>query len=402
MHFLFLPPETEMATQYNNIVRRLAAFDMTVVTTRDEHIVNRTIEKHPALILQCPLEHKSTIRTSSLANKLLKFEKEDLTNFCVPCDKPEISGEELSARDRCAELGLKFIEYQKITHNTRTVKYQCPCGNITTTHVSNLMRETRKGHCLKCQNVPFRNDEEKVRQAFADAGCVLVSEYTNRHKPVEYICKCGKVAKIRYADFTKGKTCIDCKTKKYKATCQEKHGVDNMFQLEETKEKSKKTCMKKYGVEYCTQSLEVQKKAMSTALHSNKKFTWGGYTWTVQGYEPFCIEDLVQDHKPNDIVAGLDHEQDVPSCPYKFNDKKCVWHPDIYIPSEHLIVEVKSEYTYNKCPARIKAKMEHCTYDCELRIYSPKKELLVRVFRDAASGEFINMLDDDFIVGEPY
>jgi hypothetical protein len=64
----------------------------------------------------------------------------------------------------------------------------------------------------------------------------------------------------------RGSHCKTCKPDKIKETFQEKYGVDNVFQLEETKEKSKNTNLEKRGVEYPQQSEEVVKKTQGTNM----------------------------------------------------------------------------------------------------------------------------------------
>ena len=51
-----------------------------------------------------------------------------------------------------------------------------------------------------------------------------------------------------------------------KKTCLEKYGVENVFQLEEVKEKIKETCVEKYGVENSFQSVEVRAKQKETMV----------------------------------------------------------------------------------------------------------------------------------------
>lgn len=52
----------------------------------------------------------------------------------------------------------------------------------------------------------------------------------------------------------------------YRKTCLEKYGVENVYQLEEVKEKKKKSYLKHYGVEHPSQSSEFQKKVKETCL----------------------------------------------------------------------------------------------------------------------------------------
>jgi hypothetical protein len=150
----------------------------------------------------------------------------------------------MGCKKRCEELGFDFIHYMS---RERVVRYRCVCGNENDTSAPNLLRKGRKAQCLKCQNIPFRNDLEDVKRDFKEHGCELLSEYTSRHKPVKYRCVCGGIAEIRYADFKRGKRCQNCKTVKFKDTCLDRYGVENVFQLEEVKEKSKETRLKKHG-----------------------------------------------------------------------------------------------------------------------------------------------------------
>lgn len=332
----------------------------------------------------CENGHESTIGNMSLHQKFKILEEKDETTFCAECRKPEICVEEQKSRDKCEELGFTFIHFKK-----REVKYQCVCGHITTTYCRNLLREERKAHCLKCQNDRFKNTN--VEQAFKEEGCELLSEYKSKDKPVEYRCNCGRIATIRYSDFKKGKRCWNCKTIKYKETCKEKHGVENMFQLENIKQKSRETCKKKFGVEYCMQSPDIQSKALASSFKRNKIVKFKDYKWTVQGYEPYCIDDLLEIYEPDDIIAGLG--MNVPSINYFF-EKDRVWHPDVWIPSRNLIIEVKSTYTYNKNPEQLKAKVMQCPYDCELHIYNRDGTMLESITKygdkiDYKFGKFV-------------
>jgi hypothetical protein len=84
---------------------------------------------------------------------------------------------------------------------------------------------------------------------------------------------CQEVKEVIYYDYNKitnhQKTpyfCKKCKGIKTKQTIKEKYGVDNVFQLEEVKEKSKITNLEKYGTEYALQNKEIQKKQQATNL----------------------------------------------------------------------------------------------------------------------------------------
>jgi hypothetical protein len=61
---------------------------------------------------------------------------------------------------------------------------------------------------------------------------------------------------------------VFCRNKKYKATCQEKYGVENTFQVGEFKEKSKVTCREKYGFDYVSQSQKIKDKKIQTCMEN--------------------------------------------------------------------------------------------------------------------------------------
>ena len=85
---------------------------------------------------------------------------------------------------------------------------------------------------------------------------------------INVICDdCGLEKEIKYKYYIKyGFSdgvyyCRKCNTKK---KIQEKYGVDNVFQLEKTKEKIKETINLKYGVDNISQSEEIQNKKQKT------------------------------------------------------------------------------------------------------------------------------------------
>lgn len=86
------------------------------------------------------------------------------------------------------------------------------------------------------------------------------------HEIVNVICDyCGKEYKKQYVNYLKEHTnnkdcCVNCSPKKVRDYYRDNFGVDNVFQLQETKDKSKKTCLAKYGVDNPSKSDEVKAK----------------------------------------------------------------------------------------------------------------------------------------------
>ena len=229
-----------MSRKYNNYTKKLENYGVSIVTSIEEYINSCKTTKYPSMTLKCPNNHVFDMKVTSLSNKFSKLEKDPTFSLCSECDKPEISMEELNAKEFCEKLGFEFINYSG--SKTRTITYKCVCGNVSSTNVRNIRRENRQAQCLKCQNNKHKNSVEDVKKTFSENGCELLSEYINRQTPVKYKCVCGTISHIRYADFMVGKRCnAVCKARKYKDTCVSKYGVENVSQLDSVKEKSKKT-----------------------------------------------------------------------------------------------------------------------------------------------------------------
>jgi hypothetical protein len=182
---------------------------------------------------------------------------------------------------------------------------------------------------------------------------------------------------------------------KVKQTCLNKYGVEYTTQVEEFKEKTKQTCLEKYGVEYISQSPEIRIKAQNTnfkrygvehaaqsqeiqekAQKNAKKYkeykTTSGNIWRVQGYEPYALDELLKIYTEDQIYI---QRRDVPRIEYTVDGKQKYYFPDIYIPHENRIIEVKSTWTYNCKTDNIKHKKEATIkegYNYEIWIYDKK------------------------------
>jgi hypothetical protein len=77
-----------------------------------------------------------------------------------------------------------------------------------------------------------------------------------------------------------------------------------------------------------------------------KKTTIDGVEIMYQGYELKAIYRLIgEGYNIKDLIIG---KSNVPSFNYTHNGKKRYYFPDIYIPKDNRIVEVKSIYYYNR------------------------------------------------------
>jgi len=130
--------------------------------------------------------------------------------------------------------------------------------------------------------------------------------------------------------------------------------------------------MKNYGVEYPMQNQEFQEKIQKNAKKYKEYKFPSGIIRKVQGYEPYALDDLIKTYTEDQIKSD---RKDVPRISYKVDEKQKYYFPDIFIPHENKIIEVKSTWTYKSKEDNIKAKAEACkaqSYIYEIWIYNAK------------------------------
>ena len=178
---------------------------------------------------------------------------------------------------------------------------------------------------------------------------------------------------------------VDCPLKskdikeKIKQTCLDKFGVDNVSKSEDIKEKIRETNMKNFGVPHPMQNPLIVEKQQKSAF-KRKMYTFpSGRVEYIQGYEPFCLDDLL--HKENvnetDIVCDI---KLVPRIDYMYNDKQHKYFPDIHIPSQNKLIEIKSAWTYSIDPILIQKKKRACElmgFNVEIRVYDNKGRYII-------------------------
>ena len=86
-----------------------------------------------------------------------------------------------------------------------------------------------------------------------------------------------------------------------------------------------------------------------------------GKTVRVQGYEPDVLDLLLQSFEEDDLVVGLKNIiNEIGQIHYTFNNATRTYYPDIYIKSQNLVIEVKSQWTYNMEKEKNEAKRLAC------------------------------------------
>ncbi len=191
---------------------------------------------------------------------------------------------------------------------------------------------------------------------------------------------------------------------KSKKTCIEKYGVSSYSKTDEFIEKIKKTSLEKYDVNWPSMSEEVKNRTKQTCLirygkthfmkneivknrifnsiasiykadfyfqsddfkektlykdqkaNNNKLFRVKNYylpsgkVVQIQGYENFALDILINKYNEDDIVVkNSEIRKEIGSVKYTgIQGKPRTYLPDFFIKSEKKIIEIKSEYTFEK------------------------------------------------------
>lgn len=144
---------------------------------------------------------------------------------------------------------------------------------------------------------------------------------------------------------------------KIKATNIERYDCEHPFQNISIQDKFKHTNLEKYGVEFPAQNQEVMDRTQKNAKKYKEYTMPSGEIRKVQGYEPFAIKDLLKVYTEGQIKTD---RKDVPRVQYEMDGKKKYYFPDIFIPHENKIVEVKSTWTLKWRPQQIQLKKKAC------------------------------------------
>ncbi len=160
---------------------------------------------------------------------------------------------------------------------------------------------------------------------------------------------------------------------KIKNTMISRHGVEHNFQAGDLRDKRKETFLAKYGVEYPAQSAEIMEKTQKNAKKFKEYKMPSGEIRKVQGYEPFALDALLKQGYTEDQIKT--ERKDVGRIQYEVDGKKKYYFPDISIPHEKKIIEVKSTWTYKCKTDNIQAKADATRnqgYTYELWIFDGK------------------------------
>jgi hypothetical protein len=217
--------------------------------------------KDKIVTFTCPLKHITRLTINSFGNKRRRC-NDDPEMLCTECFKNK--NKKVDDFDEEKEKALENSGHTLLTlTEDRKVTYQCGvCNEVSKCSLSNL--RSNKGHCSKCQNWPFKNNEDDVKKTVEEIGYSLVS-YVDYH---HVIMKCDKGHTYTGSLFgiKRGRRCPTCAPDRRKETNLRIYGAENPFQSEEIKARIVATNLEKYGVTHAMKLPEIRAKAQETML----------------------------------------------------------------------------------------------------------------------------------------
>ena len=295
-------------------------------------------------ICECGNETIIQFKTFLLGNRCQKcaLEKRKKTNI-------EKYGNEVSMNSDI--LKEKWVE--KVKNRTEEEKEEIKNKRKKTTlknygveHVlqSEIVKEKAKITNLEKYGKEFTLQVEDIRNKGKETmiekyGC----EYMMQHPEIQNII----VSKFKETNLERyGFECSLSNPEilqKSKDTNLEKYGFEYAIQNPEIYQKVKETNLERYGFEYACQNAEVQSKIMKQRM---KKYVLpSGKEINIQGYENIALNILLKEFNENEILTDRGK---MPLIMYELKNIKRRYFPDIFIPKENKIIEVKSLWTYKR------------------------------------------------------
>lgn len=136
---------------------------------------------------------------------------------------------------------------------------------------------------------------------------------------------------------------LEAKIDKYGFAFNNREKANKSRNEEKIQNKLRETCLKKYGETHHMKNSNSFEYTTSKLFKKKEYVFPSGRIDIVQGYEPFALNKLLDIYEESDIITNI---KLLPKIVYLGVDgKEHRYYPDIFIPKNNLIIEVKSEYT---------------------------------------------------------
>lgn len=278
----------------------------------------------------------------------------------------------------------------KMVHRT-LVEFICNCG--TKTKIQYRLILARGVYCRDCsyknscikrvntvqnQTIDIKYSKVKItlNEIIKKDLCEIlnINEQLTFKSIIHFRCNCGIIDSTLYRNIKiRGGICRKCcntiADSNRTQTFRDKYGTTHASNTPHIIEKTKNTNLERYGTIYPAQSRLIN----SNTFKSKKYITPNQNEYIIQGYEDLALDELYLINDENNVIIG---KKNVPRVNYLFNNKSKMYYPDIFLPLQNRIIEVKSTWTYKVQLDKNILKAEQCKnlgYKFEFWIYDIKK-----------------------------
>ena len=289
---------------------------------------------------------------------------------------------------------VRLLDYDKYTRNI-DVQFMCKCGEPAIKmfrfivenagarchDCSDIVRQQKlKDTILKVYGVEHVMHNKEIMQSARKNLVTFTRERLN-----EFVTKENLIGE--YDENTINREtiitflCSTCKTrdtKTYRMIVERCGAICETCTKNVKQGKIQASMMEQYGVRFSLQVPEFSKKAHDAGCNTKEFQFPSGKVLSVQGYEPLALELLVmQDYDENDIITS---RKQVPQIWWIDADgQEHRYYIDIYIKNENRLIEVKSDYRYEKDKDKIEFVWRTCVemgYNYEVWIFDKHEELV--------------------------
>jgi hypothetical protein len=285
--------------------------------------------------------------------------------------------------------GAKLVgEYTSLNRNSR-ITFICKCGNQHNKEFRKIYEKTN-ALCRKCTYAIKLEKQTNTNLQLYGVSNVFQDEEIKRKSKETLVTKTGYDSPMKNPEIRQ----------KAAETSLANHGFKHALQNPDFKKKAEETTLKNYGVRKPLQSKEIREKMSEkyfekTGFHhplqnpevydrvqehsyQTKPFTMpSGKIRNIRGYEHFALKTILEINQNEDDIITLPSK--MPLIYYTKENKKHRYYGDIFIPSLHKFIEVKSEYTLSLKSGNIDEKAQACVdagYKYEIWVYNDKGSLL--------------------------
>ena len=276
------------------------------------------------------------------------------------------------------------------------IHYICKCGN----QYNKNLRKINEKSGMFCKKCTFEKGQEKGKvTSFEKYGKEYYTQTIECKKRYKETCNskygCNNVSQNINIQKKKEETCLKNHgvnnpgqslkvQEKMIETNMQKRGVPFALQCPIVRQKGEKTCLERLGVRFSQQNPEVRMKTIKNTFKTKKYTFKNGTQRLVQGDEHFALKELEYEYKLSSDKIITDNDK-VPRIIYNFKDREHYYYVDIYIPSMNKMIEVKSDYFYEKDTEKIHEKAKQCVkegYLYELWMYTGKKGKKIKIITE--------------------